>query len=696
MIVSITKRDGRVVPFDPQKIEQAIEKSFMASGSRKGLETARRLAEFVVAAVENDEAIPSVPTVEQVQDAVERILIEQGFVRSAKAYILYRAERSRVREMNTRLMKIFEDICFHGTRDSGGTAADTLRRFGSESARQFYEMFVIDPEYTAAHRGGDIHIHALDHYALTAESAQIDLLKLFDGGFAAGYGKLREPQDILSYTALCRIAIQANQNDQHGSQSIVNFDYGMAPGIKKTYGKRFRGNLARALELTLDVEDAAGRAQAMLGELEAETGKRLGLATDAAFDKALKTKLKTFGDIGKETLDRIAEFARGHAEEETEQAAHQAMEAFVHSLNATSTPAAVNYGLDTSPEGRMAARSLLLAAEEGLGGGETPLYPVQVFRVKEGVSFNPGDPNYDLLRLAVRVGAKHMCVRFAFIDAPFNLQYYRKGDYDTEAAYTGGRTRVMGNVHDKSRETAPRRGSLSATTVNLPRIAVKAKGNLNWFFEELERLLNLVTGQLLERFELLAQKKASDFPFLMGEKVWLDAETLKPDDSIREALKHGTLSVGFAGLAEALTALRGKHHGENAASQNLGLEIVGFIRKFCDEMSEKHRMNFTCFATPAGGMAGRFARLDAERYGKLKGVTDRETYTDSFHIPASCSIKAVDRLTLEAPYHALANGGHISVAEMDGDPAKNLDAFEKLLRHMHDVGIGYGTVKGKS
>ncbi len=708
MIVSITKRDGRVVPFDPEKIERAIEKSFMASGSRKGRETAHQLAGLVVAAVDTDESIPSIPTVEQVQDAVERILIEQGFVRSAKAYILYRAERSRVREMKTRLMKSFEDICFttaadpgvlcETTRGGSGTAMDAMLRFGSEGAKQFYEMFVIDPRFSAAHQEGDLTIHDMDFYTLTTASTQIDLLKLFEGGFRAGCAVLREPQNIQSYAALCCIALRASQNDQHGCQSIAAFDYSMAPGVQKTYYKRFQENLARALELMLRADDAWEAARTLLAELEAQTGKKPMLVEDKAYNKALKAKLQKLFAAPREQLDRLVDFTRMHAEQETDTATHQAMEALVHSLNtpgrAGGQPplSSLNYGLCTLPEARMAMRNLLLATEEGLGSGQTPVFPIQIFRVKEGVNFCPGDPNYDLFRLAIRVSAGRGLPRFSFIDAPFNLPYYREGAYPTEVAYTSCRARVMGNLHDKSREVAPRRGSLSCTTVNLPRIAIKAKGDVVWFFEELERMLALAAAQLTERFEIIAAKKAYSFPFLMGEGVWMDSETLSRGDGIREVLKHGTLAIGFAGLAEALSALHGTHHGENESSQNLGLEMVGFIRKFCDEMSEKTRLNFTCFAPPAAYVCSRFAQLDRARYGVLPGVTDRESYTDSFHIPSAFPLSAFERISLEAPYHALTNGGHLSAVIMDGDPSQNLDELELLIRHMHDAGIGCGAV----
>ena len=706
MIISIKKRDGRVVPFDPSKIEHAIAHCFMGSGSQKSDETAQELAALVVSQLENDENIPSVPSVEQVQDVVERVLIEKGFVRSAKAYILYRAERSRVREMNTRLMKVFEDIASKDAVDSdikrenaninGDTAMGSMLKFGSEGAKQFYEMYVLDPRFSAAHHDGDIHIHDLDFYTLTTTCCQIDLLDLFQGGFSTGHGVLREPNDIYSYSALACIAIQANQNDQHGGQSIVNFDYGMAPGVKKTYRKRFRDNLDRALELLGGVEDSADKARAIVDELS----EQISLAPNADVDRLVAEKVaELLPDASQDELNKIVSFVREHAEKETDKATYQAMEALIHNLNTMNSRAgaqvpfsSINYGMDTSPEGRMVMRNVMLATEAGLGNGETPIFPIQIFRVKEGVSFNPGDPNYDLYRLAIRTSAKRLFPNFSFVDAPFNKKYYKEGHPETEIAYMGCRTRVIGNVYDPTREVCPRRGNLSFTSINLPRIAIKAKGDVGWFFEELERLCNLVHDQLLERLEIISNKKVYNFPFLMGEGVWIDSEKLGWTDSVREVLKHGTLSIGFIGLAEALVALRGKHHGEDPASQNLGLEIVGFIRKFCDECSQREKLNYTCLATPAEGLSGRFVRIDKEKYGIIPGVTDREYYTNSFHVPVYYPISAFEKIAIEAPYHALTNAGHISYIEMDGDPTKNLDAFEKVVRYMHDQGIGYGSI----
>ena len=707
MISTIIKRDGRQVPFDRDKIQQAIARALAASGSHKGAETAAELARLVTDELEKGEDIPSSPTVEQVQDVVERVLIEKGFVLTAKAYILYRAERSRVREMNTRLMKTYEDITFSSAIDSdikrenaninGDSAMGSMLKFGSEGAKQFYDMYVLNPRHAAAHREGDIHIHDLDFLTLTTTCCQIDLLQLFKDGFSTGHGVLREPKDIYSYSALACIAIQANQNDQHGGQSIVNFDYGMAPGVRKTYRKRFRDNIGRLLDAEYGVEDGDAEAARLLAGVEEETGLIPEMEEKEAFDAALKKRLEAW--MKPEEAQKLLASARKFSKKEITKATFQAMEALVHNLNTMNSRAgaqvpfsSINYGTDTSPEGRLVMEQLLLATEAGLGRGETPIFPIQIFRVKEGVNFNPGDPNYDLFKLAIRTSAKRLFPNFSFLDAPYNLRYYKPGHPETEVGYMGCRTRVMANAFDAGQEVAPRRGNLSFTSINLPRIAIEAKGDVSWFFEELERKMELAYDQLNERFEIIARKKVYNFPFLMGQHVWMGSENLKWDDEVREVLKHGTLTMGFIGLAETLVALRGKHHGESDESQNLGLEIVGFMRAFLDRKSAERKLNYTLIATPAEGLSGRFVRLDRKKFGSIPGVTDRDYYTNSFHIPVYYPINAFKKISLEAPYHALTNAGHITYVEMDGDPTKNLDAFEKIVRFMHDTGVGYGSI----
>ena len=702
----IIKRDGRTVPYDDNKIADAIMSAFVDAGSAKGREEAERLARLVTREVARDESI-DVPTVEGVQDTVERVLIGEGYARTAKAYILYRAERSRAREAKTRLMRILEDITFKDAADSdvkrenanidGDTAMGAMLKYGSESAKQFYDMYVLNPEHARAHREGDIHIHDLDFLTLTTTCTQIDLTNLFRNGFSTGHGVLREPQDIGSYSALACIAIQSNQNDQHGGQAIASFDYDMAPGVAKTYVKEYRRALGAGLELLLGIPDGDSEAKVMLRSIETETGAKPTLDMNARFENALRERLLDMTDAA--ACERILDYAKERGYREADRRTYQAMEAFIHNLNTmhsragAQTPfSSINYGMDISPEGRMVMRNLLLITEKGLGGGETPIFPIQIFRVKEGVSYNPGDPNYDLFRLAIRVSAKRLFPNFSFVDAPFNLQYYRPGRRETEIAYMGCRTRVIGNVNDPEREVCNRRGNLSFTSINLPRIAIESEGDLDKFYAKLDARMDLVIEQLDERFEIQARKKVRNYPFLMGEGVWMDSEKLGWDDEVREVLRHGTLSVGFIGLAETLVALIGEHHGQSERAQQLGLEIITRMRSKLDALSKATNMNYTLLATPAEGLSGRFVKIDRKRFGVIPGVTDREYYTNSFHVPVYYPISAFDKIRLEGPYHALTNAGHISYIEMDGDPSRNLDAFEAVVRAMHDAGIGYGSI----
>ena len=704
MITTITKRDGRTVHFDINKIASAIEKAFAATIGKKDYAICLALAQEVSDIFE-EKQIDS-PTVEQIQDTVERVLINHGHVRTAKAYILYRAERTRVRNMNDRLMKTFEDITYKDATDSdikrenanidGNTAMGSMLKYGSEGAKHFYESYVLNPAHSEAHRNGDIHIHDLDFYTLTTTCCQIDLIKLFHDGFSTGHGVLREPNDIASYASLACIAIQSNQNDQHGGQSIANFDYGLAPGVAKTYKKRYRSNLTSLIE----VMDCAAHAKKTKEIFQTLTAENLIPTLDGsqAYTDRERALLIEAG-VPEEILDKIQSFSAKKATEETDKATYQAMEALLHNLNTmhsragAQTPfSSINYGMDTSTEGRMVMKNMLLVTEAGLGNGETAIFPIQIFRVKDGVNFNPGEPNYDLFKLSCRVSAKRLFPNFSFQDAPFNLQYYKEGHPETEIAYMGCRTRVIGNVNDPEREITYGRGNLSFTSINLPRIAILANKNIDWFFSELDRKIDLVVEQLLERFEIQAKKKVHNYPFLMGEGVWIDSEKLNYDDEVREVLKHGTLSVGFIGLAEALKALLGVHHGESEIAQNLGLDIIGHMRKRMDDLSAETHLNFSLLATPAEGLSGRFVRMDRERFGSIEGVTDREYYTNSFHIPVYYPISAYKKIQLEAPYHELTNAGHITYIELDGDPSTNLDAFEKVIRYMKAQGIGYGSI----
>ncbi len=704
-IKTIVKRDGRTDTFDVDKIAEAIYRAAAALGG-KDKDTAMYLAKqvelYLSEICHND-----TPTVEQIQDAVEKVLIENGHARTAKEFILYRAERTRVRDMNTRLMKIYEDLTFKDAAENdikrenanidGDTAMGTMLKYGSEGSKQFYEMFVLKPEHAAAHRSGDIHIHDLDFLTLTTTCCQIDIEKLFRNGFSTGHGFLREPNDIQSYAALACIAIQSNQNDQHGGQSIPDFDYGMANGVKKTYRKLYWKNMGKMLDILFDLEDGADKAEQIGRKIQENDNIFPVLADDNGYKEKEKAYLLEFCD--EVQAERLQQRATKYANKEIRRATYQAMEAFVHNLNTMHSRAgaqipfsSINYGTDTSPEGRMVTENIMLATEAGLGNGETAIFPIHIFKIKEGINYNPQDPNYDLFKLACKVSAKRLFPNFSFIDAPFNLQFYKEGDHNTEVAYMGCRTRVMSNVYDPDRQVVGGRGNLSFTSINLPRIAIKAHGDLDFFFEELDRKLTLCEEQLMERYKIQASKKAKNYPFLMGQGIWLDSDKLKPNDSVAEVLKHGTLTVGFIGLAECLKALIGVHHGESKEAQSLGLEIVGFMRKRMDEATKRTGFNYTLIATPAEGLSGRFVRIDKERFGEIEGVTDREYYTNSFHIPVYYQISAFDKIRLEAPYHALTNAGHITYVELDGDPCKNLDAFERIVRCMKESGVGYGSI----
>ncbi len=704
-IKQIIKRDGRCSEFHIDKIANAIYKAAEVLGGKDhdmALNLAKKVEQYII-----DQGLSESPTVEQIQDAVEKVLIENGHARTAKEYILYRAERTRIREMNTRLMKVYEDLTFKEAQDNdikrenanidGDTAMGTMLKYGSEGAKQFYEMFVLHPDHSKAHREGDIHIHDLDFLTLTTTCCQIDLEKLFQGGFSTGHGYLREPNDIQSYAALACIAIQSNQNDQHGGQSVPNFDFSMANGVKKTYKKLYWRNLGKSMDILCNTSDGETKAREIGAAIERDFGIAPNLADDNNYSEKEAGYLKEF--LSEDQIGTIQRVAKSYTQKEIRRATYQAMEAFVHNLNTMHSRAgaqipfsSINYGTDTSPEGRLVIESVLLATEAGLGNGETAIFPIHIFKVKEGISYNPGDPNYDLFQLACRVSAKRLFPNFSFLDAPFNLQYYKPGNHDTEVAYMGCRTRVIGNHYDKTRQTVGGRGNLSFTSINLPRLAIKSNGNLDIFFEDLDRKITLVIDQLMERYKIQAAKKVKNYPFLMGQGIWMDSDKLGPNDKIGEVLKHGTLTMGFIGLAECLKALIGSHHGETQEARNLGLNIVGYMRKRMDEASAKTGMNYTLIATPAEGLSGRFVRIDRQRYGIIEGVTDREYYTNSFHVPVYYDISAFDKIKIEAPYHDLTNAGHITYVELDGDPTKNLDAFERIVRCMKESGIGYGSI----
>lgn len=688
MFKRIVKRDGKIVKFDPEKITEAIAKAGLVTEEFKH-DRAKALAEKVLARAEK-EITARTPTVEQIQDIVEEVLMESSFKKTAREYIQYRQERSRRREAKSDLMNIYRTISHaDASEDSdvkrsnanvdGNSAMGKMLQFGAEGSKFFAKTLLLRPDIAAAHDNGDIHIHDLDFYATgTLTCCQSDPFVMFEnGGFNTGHGHLRTPNSIGSYGALAAILLQANQNEQHGGQSIPNFDYAMAPGVNKSFRKALKRNLKKYNKFT---------------------GKKLDLEVKDDYEYGDDEKLKK-AKWPKEVIEV--------SNEDVERETFQAMEGFIHNLNTMHSRAgaqvpftSINFGTDTTPAGRLVSKYLLEATENGLGKGETPIFPISIFKVKEGVNYNPSDPNYDLFQKSMEVSAKRLFPNFCFIDAPYNLKYYKKGDYRTEIATMGCRTRVFASVFPESDGIVTGRGNLSFTTINLVRIGIKhgicrgERKEADWdgFYKELDEKLDLVKDELLERFDFQANQHVRNFPFLMGQGNWMDSEKLGPNDTLRDVIKHGTLSIGFIGLAETLVAMTGKHHGEDEDARELGLDIITHMREKCDAYCKKYQLNFSLLATPAEGIAGRFTKIDRKEYGKIKGVTDREFYTNSFHVPVYYPISAFEKIEIEAPYHNLCNAGHITYIELDGDPSQNIAAFESVIRKMHDEGIGYGSV----
>ena len=697
----VRKRSGSLVPFDPMKILNAIHMASTAVNDEMTPSDYTYLTEKVCDRVAGIET----PTVEQIQDEVERILIRYGFSDTAKAYILYRAEHTKIRESESYLMDVYhrltysdaeaENIKRENANIDGDTAMGTMLKYGSEGSKYFIINHVLPKDIAAAHVNGDIHIHDMDFYMLTETCCQIDLTTLFAGGFSTGHGYVREPQSIQTYAALACIAIQANQNEMHGGQSLPNFDYAMAKGVEKTYNKEYFRAIKAFMMAALSYPQE--KADALEKIIRTSVTAPLKLEHEELFEEQLAAlKLE---DLSMEDLHKMHAFGVHQARIYTTQQTRQAMQALIHNLNTMHSRAgaqvpfsSINYGTDTSPEGRLVTKMLLEATMEGLGAGETPIFPVQIFKVKEGINYNPEDPNYDLFQEAIKTSAKRLFPNFSFLDAPFNLAYYKDGDPNTEVAYMGCRTRVLGNHYDPTRECTFGRGNLSFTSINLVRLGIEAHGDLEKFYKDLDNMIDLVVRQLLHRFKIQANKKVRNYPFLMAQGIWIDSEKLGIDDRIGEVLKHGTLSIGFIGLAETLKALIGKHHGESEEAQKLGLSIISHMRRKLDAESEKTGLNFTLLATPAEGLSGRFVRMDRKKYGELPGITDKEYYTNSFHIPVYYPIQSYRKIQLEAPYHALTNAGHISYVELDGDTCNNLPAFEKVIRYMKEQGIGYGSI----
>lgn len=534
-----------------------------------------------------------------------------------------------------------QDLMQENANVDGQTPMGQMGKFSSEASKFYAKQFLLRREVKQAIDENYLHPHDLDFLATgTTTCCQIPLGSVLRDGFNTGHGHMREPNSISSAMALASIVFQSNQNMQHGGQSYPMFDFDLALYVNKSFQNHLRR--INSYPTTMTNEEKA--------EL---------------------------------------------AWKETDREVYQACEAFIHNCNSMHSRGggqvpfvSINYGTDTSREGRMMIKNMLLATQAGLGNGETPIFPIQVFKMKKEVNFYVDDANYDLYQLALETTAKRLFPNFSFLDASFN-QSFLDGTPDSEVAYMGCRTRVMSNLHGQ--ENSIGRGNLSFTTINLVKIALKTR-SYTMFMEQLDDYLDLAIQQLLDRYQFQVQKKAKNFPFLYSQGVWKNGEQLEPEDALEDVLKEGTLSVGFIGLAEALVALVGEHHGESDEAYQVGYQMIQHMRQKMDQAVEKYQLNFTLIATPAEGLSGKFTKIDQKTFGQLKGITDRSYYTNSFHIPVYYSMKAIDKVNKEGPFHELCNAGHISYIECDGDLSKNIPALDKLVKAMADSNMGYGSI----
>ncbi len=611
----IRKRDGRVVLFEPEKITDAIFKAVQAVGG-SNRDIAENLTGQVVRHLQEAGYNGIVPAVEEVQDAVEKVLIENGHARTAKAYILYRDRRTRIREAKSELMDVVKEILVETSRENANISnspSAKMLQIAMAASKKYYLSNLLPEEFALAHINGSFHIHDLDYYSKTLNCLQIDLGRLFSEGFNTGYGYIRPPKRVASAAAQAAIILQSNQNEMFGGQSFPHFDRSM-------------GELIRTLK-----------------------------------------------------------------EQPGEEEIYQAMEGLIYNLNSMHSRAgaqvpfsSINLGTDTTTEGRAVTGAILEAFYRGLGRGESPIFPNLVFRIQKGTNFNPGDPNYDLYCLALKVAARRMNPTFSFMDSTFN------GKYGDEVAYMGCRSRVIGNRHGP--EVSAGRGNFAFTTLNLPRLALESRGSQDLFFVELDRCLLLAARQLLHRFEVISRLRVRDLPFLMGERLYLGSENLDQEDRIGEAIKHSTLAIGFIGLAETLQLLAGKHHGEDEEALQLGLQIAHHMFRRCEQFCEEYDLNFVLLATPAEGLSGRFLEIDRERFGVLPGITDKEYYTNSFHLPVNFATSMTDKIEKEGCFHRFCNAGHISYVELEAPPLHNIEAVDRIVRLMAASDVGYGGI----
>ncbi len=704
--IIVVKRDGKKVDFNKAKIAVAIKKGFdsikLENGENKYTEKDINIVlNKVLTKIEKEN--PEKIKIEEIQDMIELALKEEKYEDVYESFSTYRERRNQSRKLffdekkQHKFLKAIENLGMNHTMhdeeaNETCTAMGTMLSYGQTISNEFSKAYLIKRKFVDLHESGELYIHDLEYYPMgTTTTCHIDLDKLFKDGFSTGYGFLREPNNIMTYSILSAIAIQANQNDQHGGQSIPQLDYYFAPGVVKTFKKEFK----QTVYDFLDYSDFG--IFAAVNGMEREIEKITTIKFDIGiFDAYCRES---------EQLKRFFRIAYNKALKKTESIVYQAMEAFIHNLNTMRSRAGavlpnstVNLGTDTTPEGRMITKNYLLALERGIGKEEKPLYPITIFKVKEGINYNKNDPNYDLLKLACKVDSEKQLIEFSFLDAEFNKTGYIASDKDSEIAYMGNSIRVYENVVDKSKPTSIGRGNLSTVTINLPRLGLRfgkirnETTDLKAFFEELDNKMEKAKEILLDRYEFQTDKRVYNFPFLVGQGNWLDSEKLKPADRLRRINKHGTLSIGFVGLAECLTALEGKHHGESQGSQEIGLEIVRHMREKVDEFTEKNNLNFVLYETHEKQVIEYFTSIDKSIYGKYKGITDKEEYTIGFALPEDYNIGTEDQIALESEYHKLTNGGHMTIVELSSKNQGKFESFEKVVKQMKDMGIGLGKI----
>ena len=713
----VIKRDGRQVDFDENKIIAAIAKATLEAKSSDwspeqcdqfAAEVTFELVPELTKGKNSDDKI----TIEEIQDRVVQKLSDYDHA-VATAYDVYRRQRTRIRNMKSTTNQVIAELVstkdIDDKRENANIDAQStmgsMLKIGSTVAKEFNLTNLIKPKHAEMHRNGVIHIHDLDFYALCPNCLFIPLTKLLDNGFSTGHGYLRTPTTIGAAATLTCIAIQSSQNDFFGGQAIPSFDFSLAPYVAKSFVR----NLVQYISIVAPELTDETMKDRFIKPADTYIKEHRGIMKSEQ-TAILVEKLKQIckdNELDGEAIDWAK--AISWATKKTDKDTYQAMEATVHNLCTLNSRcgsqvpfSSINFGLDISPEGRMVIKNILLATDAGLGHGETAIFPISIFKIKNGIT-DKGSPNYDLFKLSCKVSAKRLFPNWVSLNPEFNAKYFKPDDPDTHVATMGCRTRVIGNVFDPSHEITTGRGNLFFTTLNLPYAALALKEELgdqkladdvllDTYIQKLDKIIDEILDFSKDRFNVIAKRMAKNYPFSMGQHEYVGSESLLPDTPIREVLKQGTLSIGYIGLAETLVCLFGKHHGESKHSQKMGLKIISHLKDRMDQAAKKENMNYSVIATPAEGCSGRLLRLTRKRFGVVPGVTDREFFTNGNHVPVWYHISAYDKIRIEAPYHELCTAGNISYIELDADATKNLKGFEDLVTFIANSGCGYFSI----